>query len=294
MKNILSGKKTIIYSSIFWILSLCYSQNSFAFQDKTEDVLKTVTFQQLREDNRLQLKFSLTLTAISLEDLLKKVSTKQIHLISSKRSSQQKFQLNIKDRPLFVFMESLAQILQGEWSFDKKRNAYFLDYTSIIARQRETWWELFLAQRDAAIAEQKQHILRQMRKPPYYPKETDKLPQGITVENIASASREQEFYYVLPPSLQEKIANSMILYGFYRTGATYLGNFPQEGVVTTRLSTLPIKAQEILKSRIPNLETDEKQTHALYGLHDKSSLQPFLIVLIRNLHAVFPHRLQAM
>lgn len=42
------------------------------------------------------------------------------------------------------------------------------------------------------------------------------------------------------------------------------------------------------------IETVEKQAHVLYGLHEKSSLEPFLIVLFRNLHAVFPHRLQAM
>lgn len=42
------------------------------------------------------------------------------------------------------------------------------------------------------------------------------------------------------------------------------------------------------------IETDEKQIHTLYGLHDKCSLQPFLIILIQTLHAVFPHRLQAM
>ena len=42
------------------------------------------------------------------------------------------------------------------------------------------------------------------------------------------------------------------------------------------------------------IEADEKQTYALYGLHDKSSIQPFLVILVRNLHAVFPHRLQAM
>lgn len=43
-----------------------------------------------------------------------------------------------------------------------------------------------------------------------------------------------------------------------------------------------------------NIETDEKQVHALYGLHEKASLQPFLIILIRCLHVVFPHRLSAM
>jgi len=42
------------------------------------------------------------------------------------------------------------------------------------------------------------------------------------------------------------------------------------------------------------IEIDEKQVHSLYGLHDKYSLQPFLLVLIRNLRSVFPVRLHAM
>ncbi|CAF0852401.1 unnamed protein product [Adineta ricciae] len=41
------------------------------------------------------------------------------------------------------------------------------------------------------------------------------------------------------------------------------------------------------------IETDEKQTYSLYSFNEKASLQPFLIILIRSLHAVFPHRLQA-
>ncbi|CAF4377169.1 unnamed protein product, partial [Rotaria sordida] len=61
----------------------------------------------------------------------------------------------------------------------------------------------------------------------------------------------------------------------------------------SQFNILAIKLIERVSDSHILIETDEKQAHTLYGLHDKSSLQSFLIVLIRNLHAVFPHRLQA-
>ncbi|CAF0976859.1 unnamed protein product [Rotaria sordida] len=63
--------------------------------------------------------------------------------------------------------------------------------------------------------------------------------------------------------------------------------------IESQFNILAIKLIERVSDSHILIETDEKQAHTLYGLHDKSSLQSFLIVLIRNLHAVFPHRLQA-
>ncbi|UJR27563.1 hypothetical protein I4U23_008845 [Adineta vaga] len=63
--------------------------------------------------------------------------------------------------------------------------------------------------------------------------------------------------------------------------------------IESQFNILSIKLIERISDSQVFIEADEKQSHTLYGLHDKSSLEPFLIVLIRNLHAVFPHRLQA-
>ncbi|CAF0821938.1 unnamed protein product [Adineta ricciae] len=63
--------------------------------------------------------------------------------------------------------------------------------------------------------------------------------------------------------------------------------------IESQFNILSIKLIEHISDSQVLIEADEKQIHTLYGLHDKSSLQPFLIVLIRNLHAVFPHRLQS-
>ncbi|CAF2605251.1 unnamed protein product [Rotaria sp. Silwood2] len=63
--------------------------------------------------------------------------------------------------------------------------------------------------------------------------------------------------------------------------------------IESQFNILSIKLIERVSDSHVLIETDEKQAHTLYGLHDKSSLQSFLFVLIRNLHAVFPHRLQA-
>ncbi|CAF5079120.1 unnamed protein product, partial [Rotaria magnacalcarata] len=63
--------------------------------------------------------------------------------------------------------------------------------------------------------------------------------------------------------------------------------------IESQFNILSIKLIERVTDSHILIETDEKQAHTLYGLHDKSSLQPFLIVLVRSLHAVFPHRLQA-
>ncbi|CAF3056472.1 unnamed protein product [Rotaria socialis] len=63
--------------------------------------------------------------------------------------------------------------------------------------------------------------------------------------------------------------------------------------IESQFNILSIKLIERVTDSHILIETDEKQAHTLYGVHDKSSLQPFLIVLVRSLHAVFPHRLQA-
>ncbi|CAF4915409.1 unnamed protein product, partial [Rotaria sp. Silwood1] len=63
--------------------------------------------------------------------------------------------------------------------------------------------------------------------------------------------------------------------------------------IESQFNILSIKAIEKSSDSHVIIETDTKQIHALYGLHDKASLQPFLIVLIRTIRAVFPHRLQA-
>ncbi|CAF0872120.1 unnamed protein product [Adineta steineri] len=73
----------------------------------------------------------------------------------------------------------------------------------------------------------------------------------------------------------------------------YIGSIKTPVKIESQFNILSIKLIDCISDSHILIETDEKQTHTLYGLHDKSSLQPFLIVLIRNLHAIFPHKLQA-
>ncbi|CAF3836161.1 unnamed protein product [Rotaria sordida] len=63
--------------------------------------------------------------------------------------------------------------------------------------------------------------------------------------------------------------------------------------IESQFNILSIKSIERLNDSHIIIETDAKQSHSLYSLHDKASLQPFLIILIRTIRAVFPHRLQA-
>ncbi|CAF2649231.1 unnamed protein product [Rotaria sp. Silwood2] len=63
--------------------------------------------------------------------------------------------------------------------------------------------------------------------------------------------------------------------------------------IESQFNILSIKSIERSSDSHVIIETDVKQTHSLYGLHDKASLQPFLIILIRTIRTVFPHRLQA-
>ncbi|CAF1023065.1 unnamed protein product, partial [Adineta steineri] len=63
--------------------------------------------------------------------------------------------------------------------------------------------------------------------------------------------------------------------------------------IESQFNILSIKLIDRTSDSHVIIETEEKQVHSLYSLHDKASIQPFLLILIRNLHAVFPHRLQA-
>ncbi|CAM4889502.1 unnamed protein product [Rotaria socialis] len=63
--------------------------------------------------------------------------------------------------------------------------------------------------------------------------------------------------------------------------------------IESQFNILSIKGIERLSDSHVIIETDVKQSHSLYGFHDKASLQPFLIILIRTIRTVFPHHLQS-
>ncbi|CAF1992841.1 unnamed protein product [Rotaria magnacalcarata] len=63
--------------------------------------------------------------------------------------------------------------------------------------------------------------------------------------------------------------------------------------IESQFNILSIKGIDRSSDSHVIIETDVKQSHSLYGLHDKASLQPFLIILIRTIRTIFPHRLQS-
>lgn len=60
-----------------------------------------------------------------------------------------------------------------------------------------------------------------------------------------------------------------------------------------QINILTIKIIDRINDSHVMIEADEKQCYSFQSLNEKTSLQPFLLVLIRNLHAVFPHRLSS-
>lgn len=211
------------------------------------------TYMPLSADARLQRKVTLDETAISLEELLQKLSADDLTLSASRSCRTQKIQVRLKQRPLFRLMQSLAQLLPGQWVADDKRG-YRLDMNAKAVSRRDRWWRLYLAERERAFAAQRAYILRAMR--------TDfssLKPVGDTAER--KETPDQSLHNMLPASLQERIANQILENIYYRSGPLWLGSIPQEGGTVVALRDLPPQAQNMVRQSVPSLSNDDAPIH---------------------------------
>lgn len=205
----------------------------------------------LAKDAPLQRTITLDETGVSLEELLRKVSSKTVVLSCARVCAPQKVQVRLKQRPLYALMESLAELLPGSWKRLKDGSGYRLEIDQKTLARRERWWRLFLREREKAKAAQIAYMLAEMRTPPEKRRLTSNSPQSSKMATLA-----REVFYSLPASLQELIARQLNDVPFYTTGIMLFTSDDEEGAILVRLSDLPASAQEIVREQNPGLPSD--------------------------------------
>lgn len=215
----------------------------------------TDTDKILETDTRLKQTITLDEVGIPLQEVLKKVSSKGLIITCGSSCAEQKIHIRLKNRPLFVLMQSLAELMPGKWLVMSDKSGYKLNMTDEAVRYRARWWELFTREQERAIAAQRAYVLDKMREVVTVVEANDPVTLELSQASADRATRHRSFYRLLPAPLQEQIAAHMLLSVFYsKDGAT---DFPEEDETVVALSALPEAAQSIIRENVPSLQPGE-------------------------------------
>ncbi len=197
-------------------------------------------------DTRLERKISLDEVGINLEELLQKVSANGLTLKADPSCANQKLQLRLKQRSLRALMQSLAEWMPGEWHALSDNTGYKLYMAPAAAQRRQRWWDLFLSQREQALAGLREQVLQHLRAKPFRRQPNDPNPEHSDLQIEAMLANQQEFFNLLPADMQEQIANQLIDLSFYGQGGMATQGDFEEQATTVFLRDLPSGAQNLL------------------------------------------------
>src|SRR5579884_1705022 len=201
------------------------------------------------EDVRLKRTISLDEIGTPLYELLRKLSNDGLVLTCARDCQELKLQIHLKQRPLSALMAALAELTPGAWEPLPDNRGYRLEMEFNAISRRKRWWELFLGERERALAAQRDHILQTMRSQPYRRKPGDPNPENSDPAIEARVAAEHDFFRLLPAALQEKIAGQINDSPYYSIGSLSFGTDDEEGPVVAALSDLPPQIQERVRQR---------------------------------------------
>lgn len=227
---------------IWAIIVLAGSLGIFTQRISAQNVLTPSNLEYL-QDSRLQHTITLKETGISLSQLLKSLTRKELQLQNAQNISQMKLQICLKSRPVKQLMQSLAELLPGEWKPLTDNTGYKLEMKPNAVIRRERWWKYYQEEWDRARDHLKSALQKEMHRSllgfdPFTKREES------SDANIGQQIQDtQQFFRELSPDLQEKIAAAMSDFtlhtGYYTTGVN-------EGAVAVRFEELSSAAREIL------------------------------------------------
>jgi hypothetical protein len=233
-------------STLFISVSVFLSCSCLTTQAQNHASVADAASISLEQDTRLDRPVSLEVTGISVAALLRHFTDRDLLLTTDANCAELKLQLRLQKRPLRSLLQSLASLVPGTWQQrpDGKGYAFHMDGRAISSRKE--WWQLFLSQREEALAVQRASVLQQLRATPQRaPSITGPNPEGITPEMQNGDLKQQRFFHSLPASLQERIASQMTDFanftGFYTHGAN-------EGATVMPVSELPQASLDLLRS----------------------------------------------
>ena len=203
---------------------------------------------RLRADLRLQRKVTLDETGTPLADLLNKLSSDKLTLKADADCGEFKLQIRLKQRPLYVLLQSLAQLYDGYWQERTDKQGYRFAQRLQTIRRRDAWWRLYLNERDQALGKVSADVVADMHSPikardpnaPEYQKEPG------DPETEAQTARSHNAFGQFADTLQQRIAQAFDpIYTCDLDG--FQGSAPMEGGAVVRLRDLPPDAQKIVQ-----------------------------------------------
>ncbi len=202
----------------------------------------------LAQDARLERTVDVAEVGVSLDELLQKLSAKGLTLRAGTSCREQKVQVRLKQRPLRLLMEALAQMLPGVWEPLENKRGYELHLTDGAFARRDNWWRLFLSERDKAFAAQKAYVLERLRGE----RKVAEVRENINEEHETDAVAEHNFFRSLPASLQERIASQLNTNPFYGLFSIGFSTFDDESETVASLAELPASVQDIVRQQVAN------------------------------------------
>ena len=182
---------------LFSLFSLSVQAQAASSTSQTQPVPAPL----LAHDARLNPSISIEAIGISLQELLKQMSSASLTLKTDHLCAEQKIQLRLQKRPVRLLAQALADLLPGNWEPLADKSGYILHMSPVAAHRRDKWWELFLHEREQALAAQRAAVLAALRAQPYRRKTNDHDPEHSNVALEQEKAAEQGFFNVLSPAL---------------------------------------------------------------------------------------------
>ncbi len=203
----------------------------------------------LTSDTRLDSQISVHEIGTPLDEMLKKVSPVNAPLFADRSCAALKLQVSLLNRPVRLLMQSLAQLVPGEWYPAPGGKGYVLRMSQVAARRRQHWWDLFLGERQRLWDEAPDRVVQAMQARPEIKGEVhsaDGNDEGLKQMILAAPT----FFNMLPPSLQGSIAHRLNQTPLFQTNGMYLSTGMEEGGSVVPLTALPEQAQKQLSARL--------------------------------------------
>ncbi len=212
--------------------------------------LPVVNQNSLEQDKRLDRTVTVEKVGIPLNELLQSLSNGGLKLDAARSCDGQKLQIRLKQKSLRVVMQSLAELLPGEWLALDDHSGYRLRLADQAVRRRQRWWNLWMAERDKALAAQRAFILQEIRGEM---RKTEEF--NISPELHERLAQDHDFFRVLTPALQEQLAARMNEDTFYQQGGG-IETGMDEGAILVSVSELSEAARRMVQNNIMHRYAD--------------------------------------
>lgn len=149
-------------------------------------------------------------------------------------------------------MMALADLLPGEWIALEKDRGYVLRMKQKSVQRRSDWWQLFMTEREKALAAMSAEVLKHMQagREPLSNELGPGRDPSISDKLEAEMEASHNFFHNLPTPLQERIANQMNENPSLDSFSHGVGTFDEEGATVVFIKDLPSGIQDSLRAMI--------------------------------------------